>query len=92
MLWDDEDSEDLEWESPPDLLDFALGPIHARHPELRTARVGTLRKAWNAHPELSLVWAPTGVLEGGFYVADFEFPEGTDFGHPRAAPADAARR
>ena len=91
MLWDDEDTEDLEWESPPDLLDFALGPIHARHPELRAARVGTLRKAWNAHPELSLVWAPSGSLVGGFHVADFEFPEGTYFGHPRTEGAGAAR-
>lgn len=92
VLWDDEDTEDLEWESPPDLLDFALEPIYARHPELRTARVGSLRKAWNGHPELSLVWAPTGSLGGGFYVADFEFPEGTDFGHPRTDAAGARPR
>jgi hypothetical protein len=85
VIWDDEDVEDLEWESPPELLDFALKPIYARYPILRTARRGLLANAWNGHPELSLIWAPTGSLEGGFYIADFEFPEGTDFGHPRAS-------
>lgn len=92
VLWEDEDAEDPDWETPPDLLDFALDPIYARYPELREARVGTLRKAWNAHPELALVWAPTGSLEGGFYVADFEFPEGTYFGQPRAKASGAGSR
>lgn len=83
VIWDDEDV-DVEWEAPPDLLDFALEPIYRRYPALREARLGSLAQAWNAHPELSLVWAPTGALGGGFYVADFEFPEGIDFGHPRS--------
>jgi hypothetical protein len=83
LVWDDEDDEDMGWESPPDLLDFALRPIHARYPDLVTARLGLLVSAWNGHPENSLVWAPTGSLDGGFFVADFEFPEGMDLGHPR---------
>jgi hypothetical protein len=84
VIWDDEDEEDLEWEAPPDLLDFALKPIHRRYPELASARIGSLRSAWNGHPELSLVWAPAGTVEAGaFYVADFDFPEGIDFGRAR---------
>ena len=82
VLWNDKDVDDPTWGSPPDLLDFALRPIRARYPFLKDARVGSLRGAWNGHPELCLIWAPSGSLEGGFFVADFDFPEGTDFGHP----------
>jgi len=85
VLWDDEDEGDPTWHSPPDLLDFALRPINARYPLLQSARIGSLRGAWNGHPDLCLVWAPNGSLEGGFFVADFEFPKGTDFGGPVVA-------
>lgn len=85
VVWDDEDTEDIGWETPPNLLDFALDPIFARHPILRSARVGSLRGAWNGHPDLCMVWAPTGALRGGFFVADFEFPKGIYLGRSVSA-------
>lgn len=81
----------MSWEAPPDLLSFALDPIYRRHPELANTRIGSLSRGWNGHPELSLVWAPSGALAGGFYVADFDFPEGTYFGRPRESSAHAER-
>ncbi|AKV00113.1 hypothetical protein AKJ09_06776 [Labilithrix luteola] len=59
----------------PALLDVTLKAVHARHVELKHARLGALKRAWNGHPKNSLVWAPTGALDGGFYVADLELPE-----------------
>lgn len=61
--------------------------VFARHPELRTARVGALKKAWNGHPEHSLLWAPTGALEGDFYIADVELTEPSDE-EPESSPAE----
>lgn len=54
----------------PDELALALQAIYARHPALRNARIGSLLRTWNAHPKGSLVWAETGALERGFFVAD----------------------
>jgi len=44
--------------------------IYVRFPTLRPARVGSLTRMWNAHPSGSLVFAPSGALVGGFFVAD----------------------
>lgn len=85
VVWDDEDTEESDWEAPPDLLDFALNPIYAAHPHLRSARVGSLRSAWNGHPEICMVWAPSGAVGGAIVVADFDFPKGMYLGRPRSA-------
>lgn len=55
-------------------LEPALNRIRARHAVLKHARMGLLKRTWNAHPKNSLVLAPTGALDGGFYVADLELP------------------
>lgn len=87
VAWDDEDDGDEGWDAPADLLDFAFEPIFARWPALRAARSGWTRAAWNGHPEACPVWAPSGALEGGFFVADFELPEGAYLGPPGALAA-----
>lgn len=84
VLWDDEDTEESDWEAPPDLLDFALNPIFAAHPHLRHARVGSLEAAWNGHPDCCMVWAPAGGVGGAIVVADFDFPRGMYLGRPRS--------
>lgn len=44
----------------------------ARHPELRRARLGALKREWNAHPAGSLLYMPGALLEtSGFLVVDF---------------------
>lgn len=51
-------------------IDHAFDVAVARRPELARAQLGILRRAWNGHPAESLVIAPTGRLESGFFVAD----------------------
>lgn len=60
----------VQWEAPEDLLNSISKPVYLKYPFLAQARIGTLSRTWNAHPARSLVWAPTGKLPGGFYVAD----------------------
>ena len=60
-----------------------LGPYGVLESSAIAPQTNFLVGDWNGHLELSLVWATTGVLAGGFFVADFEFPEGTYFGCPR---------
>lgn len=49
----------------------ALEAIRVGHAELQQARVGMLKREWNAHPVGSLVLLPGAVLESGFFVVDF---------------------
>lgn len=53
-----------------DRIDQAFAAVVERRPELERAQLGVLRRGWNGHPAESLVIAPTGRLESGFFVAD----------------------